>query len=94
MDSVEIWLIGVGTDERMSGNEFGEYRKFKIAGRGSFSMKKRPFDHHGGHKVDFFLHITGDKFHTKKRLKHRKLNLVGIVLEKIKNAIKAKLNSA
>jgi hypothetical protein len=29
--------------ERMSGKEFGENRKFKMAARGSFSMKKLQF---------------------------------------------------
>jgi hypothetical protein len=32
--------IGVGIGERMSGKEFGEYRKFKMATRGSLSMKE------------------------------------------------------
>jgi hypothetical protein len=32
--------IRVGIGERISGKEFGENRKVKIATRGSFSMKK------------------------------------------------------
>jgi hypothetical protein len=32
--------IGVGIGERMSGKEFGENRKFKMAARGSILMKK------------------------------------------------------
>jgi hypothetical protein len=32
--------VGVGIGEIMSGNEFGENRKFKMAARGSFSIKK------------------------------------------------------
>jgi hypothetical protein len=35
MDSFKIWhRVGIG--ERMSGKEFGENRKFKMAARGSF----------------------------------------------------------
>jgi hypothetical protein len=32
--------IGIGIGEGMSGKEFGENQKFKMAARGSFSMKK------------------------------------------------------
>jgi hypothetical protein len=32
--------VGVGIGERMSGKEFGENQKFKMAASGSFSMKK------------------------------------------------------
>jgi hypothetical protein len=34
------FAIEVGIDERMSGNEFDENQKFKIAARGSFLIKK------------------------------------------------------
>jgi hypothetical protein len=34
------YSIGVGIGERMSGKEFGENWKFKMATRGSFLMKK------------------------------------------------------
>jgi hypothetical protein len=41
--------IGVDRGERMSGKEFGENCKFKMAARGSFLIKKMtilPVDHH------------------------------------------------
>ncbi len=46
--------IGVVIGEMMSGKEFEENWKFKMATRGSFSMKKMtifPVDHHDDHKV-------------------------------------------
>ena len=54
--------IGVGIDERMSGKEFGENWKFKMAARGSFFDEKitiLPVDHHGGHKVGPIAFILG-----------------------------------
>jgi hypothetical protein len=35
--------IGVGTGERIAGNEFGENQTFKMVARGSFLMKKLQF---------------------------------------------------
>ena len=46
----------------MSGKEFGENRKFKMAVRGSFSMKFftiLPVDDHGDHKVGPIVFILG-----------------------------------
>ena len=54
--------IGVGIGERMSGKEFGENWKFKMAARGSFLMKKitiLPVDHHSGHNVGPIVFILG-----------------------------------
>jgi hypothetical protein len=55
--------IGVGIGERMYGKEFGENQKFKMAIRGSFSMKKMiilPVDNHVDHKVGPIVFILGE----------------------------------
>ncbi len=55
--------IEVGIGERMFGKEFGENRKFKMAAKGSFSMKKMtilPVDHHSDHKIRPVVFILGE----------------------------------
>jgi hypothetical protein len=53
--------IGVGIGERMSGKEFGENWKFKMATRDFFDEKMTilPVDHHG-HKVGPTVFILGE----------------------------------
>ena len=56
--------IGVGIGERMSGKEFGENWKFKMAAFKGLIFDEKitilPVDHHGGHKVGPIVFILGE----------------------------------
>jgi hypothetical protein len=53
--------LAIGIGEMMSGKEFGENWKVKIAAKGSFLIKMTilPLDHHSGHKIGPIVFILG-----------------------------------